>query len=101
MVFDAVYVPGGAEAGAWVQEADAVDFVRDAYKHCKAIAATGEGRNLLEAAAVPVGEPGSADPADDATLLGPRMTAALAKRVVTAMAGHRLWTREPELHLDP
>ena len=99
VLFDAVYVAGGEQAGKWAGESDAVDFVRDAFKHCKPLAASGEGVKLLEAARVPVGGADDADPADDATIVAQRMTRAVAERFVAALAGHRLWTREPELHL--
>lgn len=99
VLFDAVFVANGAEARSWENEADAVDFVRDAFKHCKAVGATGEAVALLEAASIPVGGVDEADPADDATVIGRRVTRALVDSFIAAMAGHRLWTREPELHL--
>ncbi|MEJ7747891.1 MAG: catalase, partial [Candidatus Limnocylindrales bacterium] len=57
VLFDAVYVPGGEHATEWLAEADAIEFVKDAFKHCKAVAATGEGVQLLEAAHIPIGGP--------------------------------------------
>ena len=48
VLFDAVYVPGGDKsAEALAAEASAVLFVREAFKHCKAIAASGAGVDLL------------------------------------------------------
>lgn len=42
VLFDAVYVPGGEESvAALKREAEAINFVNEAYKHCKTIAATG------------------------------------------------------------
>ena len=99
VLFDAIWVAGGEGAASWTQEADAVDFVRDAFKHCKAIGATGMGIDLLSAANVQVGGRGDAEPADDATIVGPTLSPAVARRFVAAMAMHRLWTRERELHL--
>jgi len=99
VLFDAVFVAGGDGAGMWTTEADAIEFVKDAYKHCKAVAATGAGVDLLGAAHIPVGSPDDPDPADDATIVAPSASAAVARRLVAAMGEHRLWTREPELHL--
>jgi catalase len=49
VLFDAVYVPGGqASIDALAQERDAIDFVAEAYRHCKAIAATDEGIDFLK-----------------------------------------------------
>ncbi len=83
----------------WAAESDAIDFVRDAFKHAKAIAATGEGVELLKTAHIPTGEPDTSDPADEATIVAPKMSRAVAERFVEAMRHHRLWTREPEVHL--
>jgi catalase len=50
VLFDAVYVPGGAQSvAALVGDRDAVEFVLEAYRHCKPIAATGDGAELLRA----------------------------------------------------
>ncbi|CAN5438670.1 catalase HPII [soil metagenome] len=48
VLFDAVYIPAGAKSSATlIAEADAIHFVSEAYKHCKAIAANGDGVALL------------------------------------------------------
>lgn len=95
VLFDAVYIPGGANSvnilGA---EADAVHFIEEAYKHCKAIAADEEGVDLLRQTAVGIKmglETGNeqlhvldkgiiinGDPAD----------------FIDAIAQHRFWERE-------
>jgi catalase len=73
--------------------------VREAYKHCKAVAATGEGILVLQAAHIDVGDKSDAAPADDATIVGGSMNRSLASRFIGAIAQHRLWAREAELHL--
>ena len=99
VLFDAVVVADGPHAGDWPQEVDAVEFVKDAYKHCKAMAASGQGIRLLEAADIPAEGPRGERPADSATAVGDRLTRPLIQRFLAAMADHRLWTREPGLHL--
>lgn len=48
VLFDAVYIPGGdASVTALKSEDEALNFVDEAYKHCKAIAASGGGVGLL------------------------------------------------------
>ena len=100
VLFDAVFVAAGAHAAEWLAETDAVDFVREAFKHCKTVGATGEGLQLLVAAGVPVGEPGQAEAADGATIVAAAVTGTLVKRFLAAVAQHRLWTRETSLHLQ-
>ena len=48
-LYDAVYVPGGQSVAALKQKGDAHVFLAQTYKHAKAIAATGEGVELLTA----------------------------------------------------
>ena len=86
VLFDAVFVPGGMESvKALKADAMAVLFVNEAYKHCKALAATGEGvamlpnHNALEDGVVGGGDGDIA-----------RVTTELVK----ALAGHRAWSRE-------
>ncbi|MEH2042778.1 catalase [Nostoc sp.] len=51
VMFDAVYVPGGAQSIKMLkQQGEAVHFINEAFKHCKAIAATSEGVELLSMA---------------------------------------------------
>jgi len=99
VLFDAVYVAGGEHATEWALEADAIDFVREAYKHCKAVAATGKGAELFKAAHIPSGGPDDSDPADAATIVAKEASKPVIKRFIAAMAQHRLWSRELELHL--
>lgn len=50
VVFDAVYVPGSDSVKILCENADAVHFVAEAFKHCKPIAVNKNGKNLLEEA---------------------------------------------------
>jgi catalase len=53
VLFDAVYVPGGEQSvQTLMQQGDARRFIDEAYKHGKAIAATGEGVDLVMAAEI-------------------------------------------------
>ncbi len=48
VLFDAVYVPGGEQSVAALKtEPNALEFVAEAFKHCKAVAATGDGVGLV------------------------------------------------------
>jgi hypothetical protein len=48
VLFDAVFVPGGAEsARTLADDRDAIESITDAFRHCKAIGAIGEGAQLL------------------------------------------------------
>ncbi|CAJ36024.1 catalase [Methanocella arvoryzae] len=53
VLFDAVFVPGGRESvEALKSQGSAVHFINEAFRHCKPIAATGEGVELLKASSI-------------------------------------------------
>jgi catalase len=84
VLFDAVYVPGGAKsAQALIAEPDAIHFVNEAYRHCKAIAATDEGADLLKASYIGA----------DAKAAGVLVDQS-AEAFIKAIANHRFWERE-------
>ena len=86
VLFDAVYVPGGAASVETLGgEADAYQFVDEAYRHCKAIAATaGEAVDFIKDTFA-----GKAEN-DKAVILGDKIT----KDFIKAIAAHRNWERE-------
>lgn len=50
VLYDAVYVPGGVSSSATLEsDADAVHFLNEAFKHCKAIAADTSARPVIDA----------------------------------------------------
>ena len=95
VLFDAVYVPGGAESvQALLNDADATHFINEAYKHCKTIAASGEGCELVDASCAgsdPVGN----EAIDPGIVLGRDTNMAdIAADFINAIAQHRHWSRE-------
>jgi catalase len=84
VLYDAVYVPAGAKLE---EEADAIHFLNEAYKHCKAIAA--DNAALLEATyfykKLPDAAPG---------VVINEKAKALSTAFIDAIAQHRFWERE-------
>jgi len=97
VLFDAVFVPGGAEsAKALARDAMAVLFVNEAYKHCKAVAATGAGVALLPGGKKD-GTPGKAGPLEEGFIAGgDGDVAKVAAEFIKAIGKHRAWSREPK-----
>ncbi|WP_295981715.1 catalase HPII [uncultured Variovorax sp.] len=101
VMFDAVLVPAGADgAAALAGMGDAVHFVLEAYKHCKAVCTVGEGVRLLSSLGVdeqtPPGEApaGVVVAATPVTNLGDSTAATeIAQRFIAAIAKHRHWDR--------
>ena len=83
VLFDAVFVPGSAKSTeALGADGAAVLFVREAYKHCKAVGGNGTGLAMLRAAGI-----------DDAISTVPAFLQAIAQ--------HRDWTREERAQRIP
>jgi catalase len=87
--FDAVVIPDGVGAVRSLSELGHVlEFVKDQYRHCKAILALGAGRALLDKAAIPI------DPADPALVVAqPAKSQAATRRFIVAVGKHRNWDR--------
>ena len=101
VLFDAVYVPGGERSVAALKaEADAIHFVNEAYKHCKAVAASGAGVEFLRATALAdiVGKSKGKEnqvSANDGVVTGAgAQTGKVAAEFIKAMMQHRFWSRE-------
>ncbi|HEX8705664.1 MAG TPA: catalase [Myxococcaceae bacterium] len=96
VLYDAVYVPGGQKSIATLSLlVDAVDFVRDAYRHCKAVGFSGEGTQLVEVAGL--GKMGTKQPldADPGVVQSPKSDMKkFNKAFIAAIAAHRNWARE-------
>ena len=98
VLFDAVYLPGGEQSvQRLLAEDDALVFVREAYQHCKAIAAQDGGVNLLNAA---LPKKTNEDEAEDKSgedgiiISRDAPTDKLAQAFIAAIAQHRHWNRE-------
>ena len=98
VMYDAVYVPGGKQSVEMLKtQGDAIHFVNEAFKHCKAIAATGEGVDFLMASNVPMlitATEGKLQ--SDQGIVVSRNAAdmnAVAQAFIPAIAQHRHWTR--------
>lgn len=97
VLYDAVYVPGGTNSVATLEaEANAVHFLNEAFKHCKAIAADNQAIQVLEATYFSKKLP---EDFSDETVLKEGIVvgndpAKLAKQFIQAIAQHRFWERE-------
>ncbi|MGI8654450.1 MAG: catalase HPII [Pyrinomonadaceae bacterium] len=89
VVYDAVFVPGGVKSvAALKEEMDAIHFVNEAFKHCKAIAAVGEAVDFI-------GETFAGKAKDDkAVILNKGNAGDAAQSFIKAIAEHRNWERE-------
>ncbi|RZJ75500.1 MAG: catalase [Flavobacterium sp.] len=89
VLFDAVYVPGGTGLNSMEGDGDVLEFINDAYKHCKVIGAEAEGIELLSATNFAQ----KMNNEDMGIVLG-KGDANFADEFITAMSRHRFWERE-------
>jgi catalase len=102
IMYDAVFIPGGKKHAQTLKlQGDALHFVNEAFKHCKAIGATGAGVELLTEANIQgvalagpqteeelVSDRGIVTSRDGNSLNG------FSQAFIEAIAQHRHWNRE-------
>jgi catalase len=98
VMYDAIYVPGGQQSiEALKSQIDAIHFVNEAFKHCKVIAAVGEGVELLASSEIKGVELANGRITSDKGVVTDRNggdTNAIAQQFMQAIAQHRYWMRE-------
>ncbi|WP_203321828.1 catalase [Pseudoxanthomonas beigongshangi] len=93
VLFDALVLPAGEEAVAlWSADGRVLEFVRDAWRHGKAILALGTASEVLSVAGIDI-----ESNADDALVMAEFAGEEALSRFVGAIAGHR----NPERETDP
>ena len=86
VLFDAVFIPEGNKSiQKLIAESDAVHFINEAYKHCKAIASGTDGVELLKASYVDL------EAKDQGVVINKNIN-----DFVKAIAQHRFWERESQ-----
>ncbi len=101
VLFDALYIPGGQKSFEGLKSnVNAIEFVHDAYRHCKTIAATGVGVELLRLATLDMDAPIPATAQTkqknpEGIIVGDdKQVKNVASQFVEAMAAGRHWSRE-------
>ena len=97
VLYDAVYVPGGKNSVATLEaEANAVHFLNEAFKHCKAIAAHADAIQVLEATYFfdKLPDEFSEETVLEEGVIVEKDLSDLAEKFIKAIAQHRFWERE-------
>ena len=96
VVYDALVLPDGeAAVGALIESGQALEFLKDQYRHCKPILVMGASSSLLDYAGIPAALPsGEADPGI-LRFVGDNIDAAL-EAFSEALAKHRHFERETD-----
>jgi catalase len=96
VIFDAVYIPTGEKSiSALKENADAIHFINEAYRHCKAIAADNGAIELLYETYVGKKlKQGKSDATAGIVTSETTKKGSLPKEFIHAIAQHRFWERE-------
>jgi catalase len=95
--YDAVFVPDGANSvSTLINEPDAIHFINEAYKHCKAIAFAKDAQSIIAETAFNVASKRTKkedkEKADGVIIEGTGI--GFQKQFIAAIARHRFWERE-------
>jgi catalase len=101
IMYDAVFVPGGMKSVEKLKmQGEALHFINEAFKHCKPVAAYGEGVDLLARSSlngVQLADNQAKKVVSDKGVVSARNGASmkdLASEFIHAIAQHRHWERE-------
>lgn len=94
VLFDAVFIPAGKESVEKLKKEDkAIEFLNDAYKHCKVIGAEREGIELLNDTNF-ILKLSDENRAENGVFTNEMQENDLPKNFIDAMGNHRIWNRE-------
>lgn len=97
VLYDAVYVPAGTNSVATLaDDADAIHFLNEAFRHCKAIAADAGAKQVLDATYFrkKLPEDESSDSIMREGVIVSSNLKKLSQQFIAAIAQHRFWERE-------
>jgi len=91
-----VYIPGGINSVASIEaEPDAIHFLNEAFRHCKAIAADKAALQVLEATYFSKKLPkDGTESAESEGIVIDEHPVKIAQAFISAIAQHRFWERE-------
>ena len=92
VVWDAAVLPSGGSALA--SAGQAIDFVKDQYRHCKAMLVLGDGSGLVDGAKLPATLPDGS--ADSGLVMAADASGDAVTAFVAALAQHRNFARETD-----
>lgn len=97
VLFDAVYVPSGSGAQALAENDNVIEFINDAYRHCKVIGFNSGLEPLIEKTTIGNKLAGGKDSSLPGIVMNTGTAKAFTEDFITQMGRHRIWEREPKV----
>ena len=95
VLFDAVFIPENNATATLKENQDVLDFVNEAYKHCKVIGADQDSVEVLKASNF--SSKLTSDNQELGIIIERNNIADFASSFIKALKEHRFWNREPEV----
>ncbi|MFP5438902.1 MAG: catalase [Bacteroidia bacterium] len=97
VLFDAVYVPSGSGTQALAENDNAIEFINDAYRHCKVIGFDSGLEPLIEKTTIGNKLAGGKDSSLPGIIMSTGTAKAFTDDFTAQMGRHRIWEREPKV----
>ena len=101
IMYDAIFIPGGNHVSKMKSQGDVIHFINEAYKHCKPLAASGEGIELLQFPDINGSDPSTGKVNENMGIVLAKSSDQLdgfVDKFRKAIQEHRFWARE--VHKD-
>lgn len=99
VLFDALYIPGATNFKLLENNDDAIEFINDAYKHCKVIGADEEANALLGKTTIGNKLKDKKDTKLPGVIIKNNgANDSFVKDFIAQLAQHRVWEREPKIN---
>jgi catalase len=95
VLFDAVYVPAAKNMAPLENNDNVIQFINDAYRHCKVIGADADAKGLLEKTTIGTKLTEEKDTALPGVVMN--TSASFPKDFIAALGKHRIWEREEKI----
>ncbi|WP_294820921.1 catalase [uncultured Flavobacterium sp.] len=97
VLFDAVYVLSGSGANALAENDNVIEFINDAYRHCKVIGFDSGLEPLIEKTTIGNKLAGGKDSSLPGIVMNAGTAKAFTEDFIAQMGRHRIWEREPKV----
>lgn len=98
VLFDAIYIPDATTIASLEENDNVIEFINDAYRHCKVIGADANAKGILEKSTIGNKLAANADSKLPGIVIGDTNgQESFANDFIAALRNHRVWERESKI----